>query len=723
MTTTPISVWKELPGPLVSFVLTFVIASTEDVAAMRTLGEVGRNAVSSSSHFIKCMSDDRAGEICGAFVRDLLYGSHMLHDDYGIVVGEAFVVVANEQQDRHRVRHNIEPFLGAYWNRFHFIGLPKCVSSEKCYRNTSHPEQVPDLTEFQDMTQDEKLVRVAELSKCLKYKSNSLDLEKEYVKIKALGGLEPVEKPSSCSGKNEASVAEKLSQHERFEYPVQMGLDVPKDAPCIVGNNSYPAADNCIFLRTKSDADSLALIDAPFYPTSDNKGAVYRAYVLSETDTSYYVLVNIVLQANTMYLYDLRFDPENVRIESFHWLQFLDRHQLKPVKEGVTIVDGLLSKSFKEKLSEQIDKLAEKQEKDGMIDYHPHSNGIVRDLVHPGLYSFVKDVTPLRASVDDVAPCTFDEDDDDDDEDDVTEQESSRDYWGRKYERSTYQWLPTYFSISQSGECAIEDYINNLSPREDPIIIAPLYKTLATLFETFLPFVESVFSYVKGIRPGVRTEEDDELSWNDDELQPVELKHYPLRDKKLQVITKIVDYELRPGQSYKGVWHVEGMSHEEIVLTALYILDRDEDIQGGDLLFKRAFLQREAEYIFASVDQCRPEEMEDIISDGLALLGKAETLDGRLIVFPNSHVHKVSEMVAKNLQTDDDKVLKRRIVVFFLVNPERRIVSTREVAPQQKYAGGSMDLDDALKHRLELMRERKHHKQDWNVREIELCEH
>ena len=66
---------------------------------------------------------------------------------------------------------------------------------------------------------------------------------------------------------------------------------------------------------------------------------------------------------------------------------------------------------------------------------------------------------------------------------------------------------------------------------------------------------------------------------------------------------------------------------------------------------------------------------------------------------------------------------KRRIIVFFLVNPEQRIISTREVPPQQIEAGGSMTYEQASEHRLELMKERKYTKQDWNVREINLCEH
>ena len=61
--------------------------------------------------------------------------------------------------------------------------------------------------------------------------------------------------------------------------------------------------------------------------------------------------------------------------------------------------------------------------------------------------------------------------------------------------------------------------------------------------------------------------------------------------------------------------------------------------------------------------------------------------------------------------------------MFFLINPEKRIVSTREVPIQQEHANGTMKRDEALAHRLELMKERKFTKQDWNVREIELCEH
>ena len=100
-------------------------------------------------------------------------------------------------------------------------------------------------------------------------------------------------------------------------------------------------------------------------------------------------------------------------------------------------------------------------------------------------------------------------------------------------------------------------------------------------------------------------------------------------------------------------------------------------------------------------------------------LGSVATPKGRLIVFPNSHVHKVGEMLCSE-NDDANKVAKLRIVVFMLVNPLRRIVSTHEVAPQQVVFGGTMTHAQALEHRLKLIDERTHYRQDWVVREIEL---
>jgi hypothetical protein len=254
---------------------------------------------------------------------------------------------------------------------------------------------------------------------------------------------------------------------------------------------------------------------------------------------------------------------------------------------------------------------------------------------------------------------------------------------------------------------------------------------LEGLLEHALPFIESILSYVYAVRPLLRGQVYDWKDDDDEPLSPIHLKPINLRGQKLQVITKIVDYELTPQHdTYEGVWHVEGMSHEEIVLTCLYILDRDESIEGGGIEFKRAFLEDEAQHIYTGgVPYNRPLPLDQLIETGVLPLGTVETLAGRLVVFPNLYVHRVKEMklVRRQEQETDEKhndvVSKCRIVVFFLVNPQKRIVSTREVAPQQMHSGGDLPHAEALQHRLALMAERKHKKQDWNIRKIHLCEH
>jgi hypothetical protein len=57
--------------------------------------------------------------------------------------------------------------------------------------------------------------------------------------------------------------------------------------------------------------------------------------------------------------------------------------------------------------------------------------------------------------------------------------------------------------------------------------------------------------------------------------------------------------------------------------------------------------------------------------------------------------------------------------VFWLVNPERPILSTANVDQQQAV----MRHEEALHNRLALMRERKFHKEDYSHREINFCEH
>ncbi|GMH38584.1 hypothetical protein BSKO_06468 [Bryopsis sp. KO-2023] len=313
-------------------------------------------------------------------------------------------------------------------------------------------------------------------------------------------------------------------------------------------------------------------------------------------------------------------------------------------------------------------------------DYHPHTNEVVRDHVHPSLYPFIKGVSQLKEpQMYRKAP--------------FLSGKSGEDFWGRLYEASVYQWLPAQFFVDENGRCSIKSYINNLSWEKHP----DLYTGLEQLFEVFLPHFQEVCNaanYCMWTEFGGKLPE--------------------LINRELQVVVKIVDYEMTPGKAFEGVWHVEGMSHENIVSTGLYVIERSEHILGGDLLFKRPFLPGEASDLGGQMPQSRHYRVDEIVTNGLVPIGKVRTQEGAIIVFPNSHVHKVDM-----LWNSGEEFGRRRIIVFFLVNPLVEIISSRSVEPQQ----GVIPRSAALQHRLRLMEERKRHKQTWNLREIELCEH
>lgn len=368
-----------------------------------------------------------------------------------------------------------------------------------------------------------------------------------------------------------------------------------------------------------------------------------------------------------------------------------DRHQTQDLPDGVAWDDGAVPRELRDRLLAHVERLLAEQRP----DYHPGSGNVVRDIVHPSLFPFVKGRTKLAPGA--KAP--------------PEPKPSERDFWGRPYERSKYQWLPTPFAVDKRGGVGIGSYINNL----DRNLYPEVYDDLAALFGVMLPLFESVYGYARSVAFLDEDDGEHELP----EVSPrLEAGKNParasLRGRTLQVITKIVEYRVgtRP---FESVWHVEGMSHENILATGVYVLDREPSLEGGELQLKRAYTQGEAGQLFWNVPQCRSEAMNDMVDEGVVPVGTLAMPAGRVLVFPNSHIHQLTPMRA----TGSAKQARRRVIVFWLVNPERPILSTREVRPQQ----GTMPLAEAEKHRLALMKERKLHKQSLNVRAVSLCEH
>ncbi|RYE95113.1 MAG: DUF4246 family protein [Myxococcales bacterium] len=368
----------------------------------------------------------------------------------------------------------------------------------------------------------------------------------------------------------------------------------------------------------------------------------------------------------------------------------VEAHARRPTPDGVAFSDTSVPAELTARLRRGVQRLAEMEP----VDHHPGSGTRVRDLVHPSLYPYVQGTSPVVGELPDHPP-------------------PSLDRFGRPHESSRYQWLPTPFRIAADGTTTIDGYINNL----DAARHGDLQGDLGRLFTCVLPLVESVLGYVAATRfwtEGSEVEHEGELP-RVKSLAPVPVAPRSLRGRELQVIPKIVEYRLGAGETHEGVWHVEGMSHEHIVATCVVVLERDACLQGGELSFKRAYTLEEAGHLFWNIDQSRPRFIENLVEEGTIPVGAVATPEGRVVVFPNSHIHRLDALTVAAGATGG----RRRVIVFWVVDPDVAIASTREVPPQQ----GTMSREEALAIRLALMEERRLHKATFNPRAVSLCEH
>lgn len=352
--------------------------------------------------------------------------------------------------------------------------------------------------------------------------------------------------------------------------------------------------------------------------------------------------------------------------------------------ENVAWRDRAFSKKLATQLNESLDEIC----KNEPADFHPGSGSVVRDIVHPSMYCYVKGVSKINESPENSITT---------DNNSSKTDELERDFWGREYEDSKYQWLPSEFFVSEQGDVKIKSYINNLDREKYP----GMYGLIEKMFERTLPMFEAVCNSLRNDFYGVQ---GDDLG-----------RHaILLRNRNLQVVTKIVEYRVNREENFDGVWHVEGMSHEEILATAVCIIKRDDNFSGADIEFRRFLFQDEGDDLIMSTPQNANRPTDTMGGGDVRPLGRLKTPENRVIVFPNSHINRLSSMYSSD---GNDAV--RRIVVFWLVNPNRPIVSTANVAPQQ----ATMKLKQALKNRLALMSERKLHKESYEEREVFLCEH
>ncbi|MFI1722461.1 DUF4246 domain-containing protein [Streptomyces sp. NPDC020489] len=374
-------------------------------------------------------------------------------------------------------------------------------------------------------------------------------------------------------------------------------------------------------------------------------------------------------------------------------------------------------------------------------DWHPGSDGLVLDLVHPSLFCLVREVSgaPERAW------------------------RNPTDRYSEYEFSEKFQWLPTDVDVSDDGAVSFRSYVNNVHPETH----GELVSVLPGLFARFLPLWENVLTDLRHPRPprieadpygwyGSGPEHPDRSSYADDQAYaearrawaeahdawwenrcpvvpdapaftppetPEGASRVDLRGRSLQVIVKIAAIHLTPDKpEYPGgSWHVEGMMNERIVSTGIYYWD-NENITESHLSFRAALDDPSYEQNDDNgLREVYGLEDEDALNQ---VLGSASTPEGRCLAFPNVLQHRVGSFRL----TDPTRPGHRKILAFFLVDPSEQIVSTSDVPPQQPWSATStMTLEQAKEYRQQLMRERKffvdEHNEQLYEREFSLCEH
>ncbi|KAF9779819.1 hypothetical protein BJ322DRAFT_1113127 [Thelephora terrestris] len=366
--------------------------------------------------------------------------------------------------------------------------------------------------------------------------------------------------------------------------------------------------------------------------------------------------------------------------------------------------DGLIPVSLREKLLAAVAPL--EGVPDSEKDWHPGSDGLVFDLVHPSLYSVVYGRTMRKGPRSGLKAL-------------VAPRFESGDL---KFTSERFQWLPSDFLIDGDGKATLASpYINNVHPTQHK----ELCSVIPEILQRALPMFERVLSdtirqllpmriVTSGGRgfnneetadciwedgmpyPGSSSEEEceeDQEAWLDKHSfkTPDAREHYDgdlkvmgerisLKGRTLQVIVKLANVVLTPEKpDYPGgKWHVEGMRNEQIVSSFIYYYD-SENISASILAFRRATSEP---YNHEQDDEKCMRVLYDIERE-LPLVqdvGDVVTKTHRCVAFPNLYQHQVQPFHLE----DPTKPGHRKILVFFLVDPTQTIPSATNVPPQQR---------------------------------------
>ncbi|GAP87876.2 putative duf1665 domain-containing protein [Rosellinia necatrix] len=367
---------------------------------------------------------------------------------------------------------------------------------------------------------------------------------------------------------------------------------------------------------------------------------------------------------------------------------------------------------------------------DGKQDWHPGSDHMVLDLLHPSLFPMVYGISrvlpfgsvPLHG----CAHLTGSGETSD------VPVEPPRRPGTDPFLLGSTQWLPSDIAWAPSGATKITSYINNLHPDDHTELYGVLEQFVAAavpLWERCL-YVDDIDGYPmkpriteiprgdeedfyipEGVvydRPPLQDGEDEDdylwteeyIEWRDahriltwpepDDYDPSRARPADTRPNLrvdfpggLQVIFKLANIHLTPSRPEYGggALHIEGALNDRIVATALFYYDCD-NITESALVLHHPVDSEELRMIPPQSEFESLERWYGISTNDSALqrLGKVVTREGRFIAFPNVLAHRVQPFEL----ADRSRPGHRKILAMFLVDPHIRVLSTSVVPPQRR---------------------------------------
>ena len=292
------------------------------------------------------------------------------------------------------------------------------------------------------------------------------------------------------------------------------------------------------------------------------------------------------------------------------------------------------------------------------IDWHPGSSEQVRDIIHPSLNCYVQGKS-IHIDGNVKNECE---------------------------EELRYQWLPSEFEIKEDM-VSLQSYINNIDVEKYPEFV-PLVEKLV---QCFVPSLETVLKQ---------------------------------KFEKLQIIVKVGDIILTKNNPkyLGGSWHIEGMPYEHIAATCIHYVNVD-NITDSFLEFRKpTIINEDIDYpqcdeTYTSHHYGLTDHYDGVMNRYLGLIKCHEGALVPSVVFPNTLQHHVKDFSL----LDHNKDSTRTIIAFFIIDPKRPIISTKDIPKQQ------FTKEEANYFRERLMYHRKYFVSQMNEevfeRPFSLCEH